>query len=292
MPSPEYRQRPGNIWEALPLHITDLNEVRQEMEQIAVSVCRPARGVHWEAGQCGGVAGKWVFPPANNGGVLLYFHGGGFTLGSSGLTLPFLVELAQLLDLTSFSADYRLAPEHPFPAAPEDALQAYRGLLDLGYQGENIVIGGDSTGATLAMSLVHMINAARLPAPRGMIAIAPVSLAEPKKAPYIPDVRPGLTAAMAAYAPEPAWNDYRLDPCAGDLSRFCPTLLIVGGADPGLENALALSSRLIRAGNEVQLLVGRDMRHTYPLDFTDYPEAAEAFAEIVNYIRIKLALDD
>ena len=83
-----------------------------------------------------------------------------------------------------------------------------------------------------------------------------------------------------------------LSPIYGDLENFPPTLLIAGGAEPRRADSLRMAEALIQAGSEAELLVGKDMIHTYPLDFADYPEAAEAFSEIAAYIRIKLGLED
>ncbi len=291
MPSQEFLQRPGNIWETYPFDDRSTVQARAEMEQLVAGSCLPPGGVRWESGTLGGVPGKWVFPPEKNDGVVLYFHGGNFILGSSGLTLPFLVELCKILNVTAFSADYALAPERPFPAAQNDALSAYRGLLQLGYGGENIILAGDTAGANLALGLVHAIRQAHLAPPRAVVAVsAPVDCTAISE--RCSDSLPGTQDILKIYAPDADPSDPRLSPIFSDLSHFAPTLLVAGGAEPLLDDSLQLAQALIHAGCEVELLVGRDMIRSYPLDFTDYPEAAEAFSEIAAYIRIRLGLEE
>ena len=139
MPSSEFLTRPGSIWEQYTSYDKPPEIVRVEMETQLLSNYVPPDGVRWELGECGGIKGKWVFPKEKPDQVLLYFHGGGFTLGSSGIPIPFLCELSRRLNLACFSADYRLAPENPFPAGVNDCVSAYEGLLSVGYA--DVIIG-------------------------------------------------------------------------------------------------------------------------------------------------------
>ena len=292
MPSPEFLQRPGSIWEVYPYEGKSFPQIRAEMEDIAVKTCRPPRDVRWEEGECGGVKGKWVYPAERRDGMILYIHGGGFILGSSGISLPFLTELAQVLHIAAFSVDYALAPEHPFPAPQNDVLAAYQGLLDMGIPGEQIILAGESAGATLCLTLAQMVREKHLFPPRAIVAMSPVTDCTVPGGEKILEALPDTAEAMALYAPGRDPADPLVSPIYGDLENFPPTLLIAGGAEPRRADSLRMAEALIQAGSEAELLVGKDMIHTYPLDFADYPEAAEAFSEIAAYIRIKLGLED
>ena len=285
MPSKEFLNRPGSVWERTSFEGKTLPQIREEMEQLAVSGVRSYDDVSWEAGTCGTLSGKWVRPEHPADAVLYYIHGGGFTLGSSGIPLPFLLELSHRLNLTCFSADYRLAPEHTFPAAPEDALAGYRGLLELGYAPERIIVCGESAGATLSLDVPLMAKAAGLPMPRGIAAMSPVT---DTTAPADGTVLEGLDdtdGVMNVYAPGADRADPLISPALGDLAGYPPVFLSVGGTETLLRDSLIFARNLSQAGGDVRLHVGRDMIHTYPLDLWDYPEAMTAFEEIELFIR-------
>ena len=167
-----------------PFEGKELPAIRAELEAAALHGLRTYEDVSWAAGPCGPVSGKWVRPARPAGGLIYYIHGGGFTLGSSGTALPLLLELSHRLGVTCFSLDYRLAPEHPFPAAPEDALAGYRALLELGYDPRRIAVCGESAGATLALVLLQQARQAGLSLPAAAVAISPVTDAAPEQFPH------------------------------------------------------------------------------------------------------------
>lgn len=287
MPSREFLSRPGSVWERTPFEGKELPALRAEMEALALSGLRKYDDVSWEAGSCGPLSGKWVRPKAPSDALLYYIHGGGFTLGSSGIPLPFLMELSHRLGLTCFSADYRLAPEHPFPAAPDDAFSGYRALLELGYDPQRIVICGESAGATLSLVTVLMAKQAGLPLPRAVAALSPVTDAAPELArssDQVLDELPTTEEVWNIYAPGADLSDFRISPARGDLEGFPPVFLSVGSTESLLADALIFTQNLSRAGGDVRLHVGRDMIHTYPLDLWDYPEAMTAFEEIELFL--------
>ncbi|MBP2652490.1 MAG: Alpha/beta hydrolase fold-3 domain protein [Firmicutes bacterium] len=293
MPSKEFLNRPGSIWERYKFEGKSQDVIRREMEEQLLEAYLAPTGVSWETGECGGISGKWIVPSQENSSVFLYIHGGGFTLGSSGIPLPFLCQLAARLKLRCFSVDYRLAPENPFPAGLEDCLAAYEGLLARGYSPEQIAVGGESAGATLSLALVHQLKATGRPIPKAVIAISPVVDATPKQSEAsqfgkVLDSLPGIEEIMAVYAPGADLSDPRISPIKGDFTDFPALFVIAGGAEALCSESLELADVCSRAGGDVKLLVGRDMIHTYPLDFADYPEAAEAFEEIVLFLRNKL----
>lgn len=292
MPSNQFETRKGSVWERYSFAGQELPDIRSGMETLALEGLRVYQDVTWQAGTCGRLCGKWVRPSAPSGGLLYYIHGGGFTLGSSGIPLPFLLELSHRLGLTCFSLDYRLAPEHPFPAAPEDCFAGYQAILELGYDPDHIVVCGESAGATLSLALLHQLKQAGLPLPSAVVALSPVTDAVPEQtrsSEQVLEQLPSTEEVWAAYAPGADLTDPRISPARGDLHGFPPVFLCVGGAEPLLTDALLYAQRGAQAGMDIHLHVGRDMIHTYPLDLWDYPEAMEAFEEIELFLRQRLS---
>lgn len=291
MPSEEFLQRPGSIWEQTSFEGKALPDLRREMDRRVMEELVPPEGITVEAGDCGGVPGRWVHPEVESDRVLYYIHGGGFTLGSSGIPIPFLIEMAHRLGIHCFSVDYRLAPEYPFPAAPEDCLAAYRGLLELGYAPERIAAAGESAGATLSLVLLHQCREAGLPYPACVGAMSPVTDGRPKVVRESKKVLEGLPdtdGVWAQYAPGADLADPRISPALGDLTGFPPVYLVAGGAEPLAVDSLIYLQNALSAGMDVTCKLGKDMIHTYPLDFRDYPEAMEAFEELERFFRLRL----
>ena len=289
MPSREFLNRPGSIWERYDLPNHPIEEARREMDEIVVSELKTYDDVRWEPGTCGALSGKWVYPEDPSGYILYYIHGGGFTHGSSGIAMPFILELSHRLSLTAFSADYRLAPEYTFPAAPEDALKGYQGLLDLGYAADHIIVCGESAGATLTLDLPYLARTAGLESPLALIALSPVTDATAALNETVLEGLSNPTEIYDVYAPGCDLSDPLISPALGDLAFFPPVFLSVGTTEPLLQDALIFTKKASYAGCDVRLHVGREMIHTYPLDLWDYPEAMEAFEEIELFIRQRIS---
>ena len=288
MPSKEFLNRRGSIWERTNFEGKTFPQLRAEMDAAVVAELRSYDDVTWESGSAGALSGKWVHPQNPTGDLIYYIHGGGFTLGSSGIPMPFLMELSHRLGVTCFSADYRLAPEHTFPAAPDDAFEGYKGLLALGYAPERIVVCGESAGATLSLVVPLLAKEAGIPMPRAIIALSPVTDAT---APPQGTVLEGLDEGdrvMEVYAPGANRADPRISPALGDLTDYPPVFLSAGGSEVLLRDALIFAEVASKAGVDVRLHVGKDMIHTYPLDLWDYPEAMVAFEEIELFVRQQL----
>ena len=285
MPSQEFLHRKGSVWERYDFFGKPFAQARADMEAMAIEDVKSYDDVTWEPGAAGNISGKWVRPAHPTGDLIYYIHGGGFTHGSSGIPLPFLLELSHRTGVTCFSADYRLAPEHVFPAAPEDAFAGYRALLALGYAPERIIVCGESAGATLSLDVALMAKQAGVPAPKGIIALSPVT-----DAAQTPDgtVLEGLAPpdeVFSVYAPNHPTTDPLISPARGDLAGFPDVFLSAGGSEILLQDALIFAAAAAKAGADVRLHVGREMIHTYPLDLWDYPEAMTAFEEIELFIR-------
>lgn len=289
MPSQEFLHRRGSVWERYDFFGKPFEQARADMEVMAIEGVTVYDDVAWEPGSAGEISGKWVRPAKPAGGLLYYIHGGGFTHGSSGIPLPFLMEMSHRTGLVCFSADYRLAPEYTFPAAPEDALAGYKALLDMGFRPEQTIICGESAGATLSLDVALMAKRSGLPAPAGIVAMSPVTNAAVPAEGVVLEGLNDADGVMDVYAPGVDRTDPLLSPALGDLEGFPPVFLSVGGTEILLKDSLFFTEQAARAGADVRLHVGRDMIHTYPLDLWDYPEAMEAFGEIELFIRQRLS---
>ena len=215
--------------------------------------------------------GEWIVPAApSRDGVILYLHGGGYVAGDLEYARGFGSVLAAKNNVRVFCAAYRLAPEHPFPAALEDALAAYQLLLDTGYEGRQIMLFGESAGGGLIYSLAVRLKELGMPLPGGLIAISPWSdltasgksyQKNREKDPTMQEAR--LRFYAECYTDEPA--NPLVSPLFADLNGMPPSLIFVGGDEIMLDDAALLHQKLLDAGCESLLTVTPDMWHGYIL---------------------------
>jgi acetyl esterase len=213
-------------------------------------------------GGAGPLPARLYVPPAvpDTSALIVYFHGGGFVLGSIASSDPLCRLLAAQSGVRVLSVDYRLAPEHPYPAALEDAIAAYRGVLTdaeaLGADPKLVAVGGDSAGANLALVVAHQQALARGPLPAFVLAMYPVTDAE--RTGGSRDLFAngfGLTAEFLAvlerlYLPDGVPSDDRRGGLlrAEDLSGMPPTYLSTAGFDPLRDEGEELAVRLRECG--------------------------------------------
>ncbi len=291
MPSQEFVNRRGSIWERTDFMGRPFPELRAEMDARVMSELVVPEGVTVSDGEVAGVPGRWANTNKATGRLLLYIHGGGFTLGSSGVALPYVTELVRRFDADSFSPDYRLAPEHLFPSNIDDCWAVYTELLKT-YEPENIILSGESAGATIILALLHLCKQNGVPYPKAVVPLSPVTDAV-QEAQNDEAVIEGLDAGQAIwdmYCPGADLRDPRISPALGDLTGFPPVFLLAGGAEALMVDSLIFANNAAKAGVDVQLKIGKDMIHTYPLDFLDYPEAKEAFEEISLFMQTQWGL--
>jgi acetyl esterase/lipase len=235
----------------------------------------------------GGVTAYWVRTgkPANEDKVIVYLHGGGFILGSATANLGIPLRVGPAARTPVLSVEYRLAPEHPFPAAVEDTVSAYRWLLERGYKGADIALVGDSAGGGLAVSAALALVREKLPAPAAVVALSPLTDLTPvgdtrrTLAGYDPIVIGDPTARFALYAGVHDVRDPRISPVYADLRGMPPLLIQVGTREVLLSDSVRLARRAREAGVEVTLDVWEGMWHVWQ-DHALAPEARQAAREI------------
>jgi epsilon-lactone hydrolase len=224
-----------------------------------------------EPAAIGGVKAERIVPTnAVEGRRILYLHGGGYTGGSPRSHRPMVARLAEAARSAAVSLDYRLAPEHPFPAAVEDAVDAYRALLAEGVWPERTIVAGDSAGGGLALALALKLKGEGLPQPAGLFVISPWADLTQGHATYETKAgddpmltRERLDEAAAEYLGGADAKNPLASPVFGDFSGVAPMLIQVGSEETLLGDSLLLAERAGHARVEVRLEVWPEMIHVW-----------------------------
>jgi monoterpene epsilon-lactone hydrolase len=223
--------------------------------------------------------------------IVLYLHGGGYLFGSPKTHRQVLIAMAKAFQAPAYGLDYRLAPEHPFPAAVEDAAKAYQWLLTRHPQAD-IVLAGDSAGAGLAIATAIGVRDAGFALPKAIVAFSPYSdlavtgesvEANAKScAMFTPR---GVREAAAIYLAGADARDPRASPLYADLAGLPPMLLFASRHEILRDDTLRLAERASAAGVKVELIVRDRLPHVWPVFVTLLPEARDAFATVTAFAR-------
>ena len=235
---------------------------------------------------------EWIIPehPVKDK-VLLYIHGGGFISGSCLTHRMHVAKFANGCQLKSLVFDYRLAPEYPFPAAIDDCLDAYKWLLDQGYQPKDIITGGESAGATLTLSLLLALKENGTMLPKAAFSISPVTdlrcLAESFKYNAKKDVAPfgSWTVWTGYYIADNDPADPLLSPQFGNYEGIPPLYICVGTHEIHLEDCINVAKIAKQHGVDVTLRKWEKMIHAFPLLSPLFPEARQALSEICEFVK-------
>lgn len=238
--------------------------------------------------------GAWVMPKdQRRTGVILYLHGGGYTCGSLEYAKGFAATLASECGVKVFCAAYRLAPENRFPAALEDALEAYRYLLKKGYAAKQILLCGESAGGGLIYALCLKLKELGMELPCGLIGISPWTDLTGSGASYEAhkDIDPSMTKALLefyakCYTDDPA--DPLCSPLFGDLTGLPPSLLFAGGDEIMLDDARLLHEKLLQCGCRSKLHIAPERWHAYVLYCLE-ENMAEDFQTIDHFLTKNLS---
>lgn len=240
-----------------------------------------------------GIPAAWVSAPgADPGRVLLYFHGGGYVIGSITTHRELAGRLSRAAAARVLLLDYRLAPEHPYPAAVEDAVAAYRWLIGQGAVPQRTVIAGDSAGGGLTVAALVALRDAGDPLPAAGVCLSPwvdmegIGASMTTKAAVDPIVQhPGLAWFAEQYLGGAHPRTPLAAPLYADLQGLPPLLIQVGSAETLLDDATRLAERARAAGVEVALEVWEEMIHVWHFFAAMLPEGRQAIEGLGNYIR-------
>ncbi len=234
-----------------------LEHVRHMLEQFGDNIPLPERIEHLKM-NTHNVCGEWLKPlGADQKKVMVYFHGGGYALGVYNSNRRFVAQLSEACNMNGFLIDYRLAPEHPYPAAIEDGMNAYKYLLESGYSPENIYIAGDSSGCGLALVVVKQLIEEKKQLPNRMVFMSPVvdlthsntTFETRKEVDPLQLKREFFTDKH--YTHNQNKKDHKLSPIFGDLSGLPPMLIHASDHDVFLGDAEDLKQRSEAAEVEV-----------------------------------------
>lgn len=227
--------------------------------------------------------------------VILQLHGGGYM----GAVRNAYYVFAGLYNEVSkgcnvLTPDYRVAPEHPYPAALEDALASYQWLLDKGYYGEQIIVAGDSAGGGLAMALCMYLKDHHMPMPGGVIAMSPwtdlTASGESYTTNYEKDPLFGNTKESLIYVNDYAGNHDKMDcyisPLFGDFRGFPPMLIQVGSLEMLLSDSVSVAAKARQQGIRVRLSIYEGMFHVFQMAYLNIPESKKAWAEVGKFIDV------
>lgn len=249
------------------------------------------RGIDFSAGRCGGVPGEWVTGRGTqqSRGAVLYLHGGGYATGAPATHRAVTGHLAARCQARVFAADYRLAPECPFPAGLDDALAAYRGMLAEGLQPSEIVIGGDSAGGGLTLAVALQLRSLGEAMPRALVLFSPwVDLTGEQADTQAAEIMltPALLSKCAsAYAAGRDLRDPLLSPLFADLRGLPPTLVQVGTDELLLPDSRRLRERLEIHGVPVRYEEYPRRWHVFQVNAGLLADADRALGSVARFIR-------
>jgi epsilon-lactone hydrolase len=223
--------------------------------------------------------------------VVLYLHGGGYLFGSPKTHRQVIIAMAKAFQAPAYALDYRLAPEHPFPAAVEDAAQAYRWLLAR-HPGASIVLAGDSAGGGLAIATALGVRDSGLPLPKAIVAFSPYTDLAVTGASVEANARScamftprSIHEAAALYLAGCDSRDPRASPLYADFTGLPPLLLFASRHEILRDDTLRLAERAAAAGVKVELVVRDRLPHVWPVFIGILPEAGEAFETVTAFAR-------
>ncbi|MCI8897905.1 MAG: alpha/beta hydrolase [Lachnospiraceae bacterium] len=244
---------------------------------------------HPSAGEI--LQGEWVYVNRAHMKkyVILYCHGGGYSTGSRVYARTLTTKLAMSTSMDVLSFDYRLAPEHPYPAATEDAMKVWNYLMLLGYGARDVILAGDSAGGNLALSLALQLKAQKRLLPRGLILMSPWTdltasgQSHETKAAIDPVLNAGYLAEMTGnYAAKEKLNDPFISPLFGDYEGFPPVYIQVGENEVLLDDSVMLYRKLLHANVSVRLDRFPGMWHVFQMSpFKTAYEAMDKNAEFI-----------
>lgn len=264
-------------------------EFREGIEKITAKMKMP-KGVNTRKLKINNIGSEWIIPEQSlEGKVLLYIHGGGFISGSCQTHRMHVAKFAKGSRLKSLVFDYRLAPEHPFPAGLEDCVAVYKWLLDQGHKSEDILVGGESAGGTLTLSLLLSLKDRGMSMPKAAFSISPVTDLRCLADSFSDNAKRDI-APMGSWD---IWTKYYigdndptlplLSPQMGNYEGFPPLYICVGTHEIHLDDCITLAKKAKEHGVDVTLGKWPKMVHAFPLLSPLFPEAKQAMSEICEF---------
>jgi acetyl esterase/lipase len=292
MPSKGFEKVLELLREQVTQESQPLEQQRAEYEKIAKLfkleqdiICRTVQLDHLSA--------EWIIPPTViNERVVLYLHGGGYVLGSMNTHREMVSRISRASEAKALLLEYRLAPEHPHPAAVEDSVAAYKWLLGEGFDPSRIVIAGDSAGGGLTVATAVVLRDRGEPLPAALVCISPwvdleaIGESMTTKADVDPIVqRDGILEMTKAYLGGKDPRTPLAAPLYANLAGLPPMLIHVGESETLLDDSIRLKEKAMVAGVDVNLELWEDMFHVWHYFAAMMPEGQKAIDDIGKFIR-------
>ncbi len=268
----------------------DIDKHRQSQDRLGALFGTEKR-VEYISIEKEGVTGEWIRVSRAHMKkyVILYCHGGGYSTGSTVYARTLTTKLAESTSMDVFCFGYRLAPEHPYPAAVQDGMAAWNYLMYLGYGARDVIVAGDSAGGNLALSLVLKLKSENRILPRGLLLLSPWTdlTASGKSHVSRQKVDPVLDAEYLErmtlnYASGLDLEDPFISPLFGDMTGFPPTYIQVGDNEILLSDATRLHKKMVKANVSVKIDVYKGMWHVFQM--SPFKTAYEAMGKNAEFI--------
>lgn len=286
-----FRAATGKYFSSRDPHRTDVTRLRRRLDSWA-RILRTPRGIKVRREEVQGMQAEWLTPrnPAI-GKLLLYLHGGGYVFGSCATHRQMASYIAKAGGVRVLLPEYRLAPEHPYPAAIEDVVRLYRALLKAGYSSRDIMVAGDSAGGGLAVAALLALRDAGEPMPAAACLLSPwldltgsgeSMQTNAQKDPWFkPEYMPVLARH---YCPENERAHPLVSPVFADVSGLPPLLVQVCSEEILLSDATRIVEKTRAAGGEADLEIYSGLWHVFQAFARQVPESRAAVARIGSYI--------
>lgn len=268
---------------------------RQQVEDGAGKFGKLPKGIKVLPVNIDSIYAEWILPVQTiKDKVILYFHGGGYVSGTCNSHRSIAAKFVKGSQIGALLFEYRLAPEHPYPAALEDSVAAYRWLLDQGIAPYNLVFLGDSAGGGLCLATLLALRDQGIPLPAAAVAYSPVtdfkctgkSYQTKAKICLAPE---GMALALAKhYAGDEDHSLPYISPLYGDLQGLPPLLIYVGEDETLCDDSVEFATKARNAGVDITLRIGEGMFHCYPAMASLFPEATQAMNEICTFINTNI----
>ena len=282
----------------LKREITDWSEhasivkFREQCEKGASRFGKIPAGIEVTSVKIDNISGEWILPSnASKSKVIFFVHGGGYVSGSCSDHRIHVTKFVKGSNVGALLHEYRLAPEHSYPAALEDSISAYQWLMAQGVSPSHIVFAGDSAGGGLCLALLLALRDKKIPMPAAAVALSPWTDLKCAGESY-------QTNAKKCLSPEGTWTAFSkhyvgkndpglpyISPLYGDLHGLPPLLIHVGGDEILLDDSIRFAEKAKKAGVDVTLKVGEGMFHCFPVCAPLFPEATQAMEEICDFIK-------
>lgn len=268
---------------------------RQEVEEGAGKFGKLPEGIEVLPVNIDSLYAEWILPAqTTKDKIILCFHGGGYVSGTCKAHRSITAKFVKGSQIGALLFEYRLAPEHPYPAALEDSLSAYRWLLDQEIAPSNIVFVGDSAGGGLGLATLLALRDQGTPLPAAAVAYSPVTDFKCTGESYRTKAKiclspEGMATALAKhYAGDEDPGLPYISPLYGDLQGLPPLLIYAGEDETLCDDSIRFAAKAKEAGVDITLRIGKGMFHCYPALAPLFPEATQAMKEICTFINTNI----